>query len=79
MTAATVPDALEVRRLPRWAPAATAVAAAVLAFVLFKVAGILGGGWVLTVAGTLVFFLLGLLLVARAVEGGRSARDILQM
>ncbi len=75
MTTAPVSNALEVRRLPRWAPAAMAVAAVVLAVVVFKLAGLLGGGWVLTAVGAVALYLVGLMVIAGAVEGGRAARN----
>jgi phosphate transport system permease protein len=51
------------------------VAAFGLAVLIFKVGGLLGGGWVLTVVGAMLLFLLALGLVARAVEGARQARN----
>jgi phosphate transport system permease protein len=66
---------LQARRLPAWSPVAIAVGAAVLAYLVFKTAGLLGGGWVLTVVGAVVIFLIGLSLVSTAVEGGRAARN----
>ena len=74
MTAA-VANALEARRLPRWAPAATAAAAAALAYIVFALGGVLGGGPVLTVVGAVVFFLAGLALASAIVEGSRAARN----
>jgi phosphate transport system permease protein len=74
MTAAA-PPAINVRRLPRWAPVAVAVAAAAISYLLFEIAGLLGGGWVLTVVGALLLFLLGLGVASGAVEGSRSARN----
>jgi phosphate transport system permease protein len=75
MTTATVSSALYARRLPRWVPATTAAGAAALAILLFKVVGLLGGGWVLTAVGALVLFLIGLVASATAIEGGRAARN----
>jgi phosphate transport system permease protein len=74
MTAA-VTNAVNARRLPRWAPAATAVVSVLIAYLLFMVGSVLGGGWVLTVVGALLLFLLGTLISASIVEGTRSARN----
>jgi phosphate transport system permease protein len=67
--------AIHARTLPRWAPAATAVAAVAVAAVLFKVLGLLGGGWVMTAVGAVVLFLVGLAFASTTVEGGRAARN----
>ena len=66
---------IHTRRLPGWASSAIAATAAVLAYVLFKQLGLLGGGWVLTVVGALGLFLVGVLAVSSAIEGGRAARN----
>jgi phosphate transport system permease protein len=66
---------LQVRRLPLWSLVLLAVAAAGLAVLLFKVAKVIHGGWVITVVGALVIFLIALGVVAGTVEGGRAARN----
>src|SRR2546430_14870051 len=71
----TVSNALYARRLPAWVPAVTAIGAAALALVLFKVLGLLGGGWVLTAVGAVLLFLAGLVGFSTVVEGGRGARN----
>ena len=71
----TVSNALYARRLPAWVPAVTAIGAAALALVLFKVLGLLGGGWVLTAVGAVLLFLAGLVGFSTVVEGGRAARN----
>jgi phosphate transport system permease protein len=77
MTALSAPsaDQIHVRRLPSWAPFAVAVVAAVAAVLLFKVANLLSGGWVLTAVGAVLLFLVGLALTSGMVEGGRAARN----
>lgn len=61
------------RRLPKWAPIGIAVLALVVAAVVVYGTGI--GGWVLTVVLGAVFYLVGLYLVARNVEGQRAANN----
>jgi phosphate transport system permease protein len=66
---------LQARRLPRWTPYAIGAGSAILAYLLFKAAGLLGGGWVLTIVGALLIFLIGTAVTSGAVEGGRAARN----
>ncbi|RKR88836.1 phosphate ABC transporter membrane protein 2 (PhoT family) [Micromonospora pisi] len=61
------------QRLPKWAPIGIAVLALVLAGVVVFGAGI--GNWVLVVALGAVFYLFGLYLAARNVEGRRAANN----
>jgi phosphate transport system permease protein len=61
------------RRLPIWAPIVIAVLALVVSAVVVYGTGI--GGWVLTIVLGAVFYLLGLYLVARNVEGHRAANN----
>ncbi|MFI6760493.1 phosphate ABC transporter permease PstA [Micromonospora sp. NPDC050417] len=61
------------QRLPKWAPVGIAVLALVLAGVVVFGAGI--GNWVLVVALGAVFYLVGLYLAARNVEGRRAANN----
>jgi phosphate transport system permease protein len=77
MTAIATPsvERIQVRRLPSWVPAATAVVAAVAAVLLFKVGKTLGGGWVLTVVGAVLLFLILLATASGVVEGSRAARN----
>jgi phosphate transport system permease protein len=77
MTAITAPSAtqIRVRRLPVWVPYLTAVAAAVVALLLFKTAKLLGGGWVLTAVGAVLLFLIFLATASGVVEGSRAARN----
>jgi phosphate transport system permease protein len=66
---------LNTRRLPAWAPYGTAVAAAVVSFLLFRLGGLLGGGWVLTLVGTVLLYLLFTAAWAGTVEGRRAATN----
>jgi phosphate transport system permease protein len=68
-------NALQARRLPAWSLVAIGAGAAVLAVLLFSVAGLLDGGWVLTVVGAVLLFLVGLSVISGAVEGRRAARN----
>jgi phosphate transport system permease protein len=61
------------RRLPKWAPIAIAVLALALASVVVFGTGI--GNWVLAVVLGAVFYLIGLYLAARNVEGQRAANN----
>ncbi|HEY2668899.1 MAG TPA: phosphate ABC transporter permease PstA [Rugosimonospora sp.] len=72
---APLTNSLRARRLPLWSLIATGVGAAVLAVLLFKVAGLMDGGWVLTVVGAILIFLIALAIVSTTVEGGRAARN----
>ena len=75
----TSPDqigtALQARRMPRWATLAIAAGSVLLSYLVFFVAHLLGGGLVLTVVGAVVIFLIASTAAARAIEGGRSARN----
>src|SRR5438552_1512162 len=64
---------LRVRRLPRWVPYAAAVGAAVLAYLVFSLAKLMGGGWVLTAVGAVLIFVIGLSAISTVVEGRRAA------
>jgi phosphate transport system permease protein len=76
MTATAIPGvALQARQMPGWGPSAAAVTGAVAAFLLFKVGGLLGGGWVLTAVGAMVLFLITLAVMSTVLEGGRAARN----
>lgn len=79
MSAPSVPVPLSgnltAQRLPRWTPYAVAAGAAVLGYLLFKVLGVLGGGWVLTAVGAVLLFLLILGATATVVEGRRAATN----
>lgn len=66
---------LTAARLPRWAPYLSGVLGAVLGFVVFKVGGLLGGGWVLTAVGAVLLFLAVLGGWSGAVEGRRAATN----
>jgi phosphate transport system permease protein len=66
---------LQARRLPFWTIALLAVGSVLFSAALFSIAGLLGGGWVLTVVGALAIFLVALGVVSSVVEGGRSARN----
>src|SRR5262245_5309530 len=67
--------ALQARRLPRWAGFAVAAAALVVSYLIFGLAKLLGGGWVLVAVGAVLLFLIGTAVAAGAVEGGRAARN----
>jgi phosphate transport system permease protein len=71
----SAPDVLRTRRLPWWAQPALGAAALGLSFLIFAVAGLLGGGPVLTVVGAGLLYLAGLTTLSSIVEGGRSARN----
>jgi phosphate transport system permease protein len=73
--ASTSASRINVRRLPAWVPVALAVVAVAVAFLLFKTAKVLGGGWVLTAVGAALLFLLILSIVSTMVEGSRAARN----
>jgi phosphate transport system permease protein len=75
MTTVAISSGLSSRKVPAWAVAAIAVAAAALAVVLFTSLKVLGGGPVLTAVGAVVLFLAGLATVSTVVEGGRTARN----
>ncbi len=77
MTALSSPLATRIhtRRLPWWAFPLLGGGALVLAYLLFELLGMLGGGPVLTVVGALVIFLIAVAAVASKVEGGRAARN----
>jgi phosphate transport system permease protein len=64
---------LHARRLPRWAPFATAAGAILLAYVLIELTG--AGGAVLTGVVAAALFVIGLGVLSTVVEGGRSARN----
>jgi phosphate transport system permease protein len=66
---------LQARRLPRWSPYAVAGGAIVASYLIFKLAGLLGGGWVLTAVGAALLFLIGTAVAATMVEGSRAARN----
>jgi phosphate transport system permease protein len=74
-SSAPLTSALKSRRLPSWVLVAIGVAAAVLAVLLFKAGGLMGGGWVLTAVGAVLIFLIALAIVSSAVEGRRAARN----
>jgi phosphate transport system permease protein len=67
--------ALQARRMPRWATLAIAAGSLLLSYLIFFVAHLLGGGLVLTVVGAIIIFLIASTAAARAMEGGRSARN----
>src|SRR5438128_502048 len=69
------PPSLRSRRLPTWTPATIGVLSIVIAYILFSVAGLLGGGMTLTVAGAVVIFMIMLGAASRIVEGPRAARN----
>jgi phosphate transport system permease protein len=69
------PDALRAERLPWWAPPVVGVAAAAVSFGIFAAAGVLGGGWVLTIVGAGLLYLIGLTVLSAVVEGSRAARN----
>jgi len=76
MTSLTAPVAsLRARRLPGWTPWAIAAGSVLLSFLIVYAGGLLGGGIVLTAVAAVLFYLLGLWIVARQVEGGRAARN----
>jgi phosphate transport system permease protein len=79
MTATTLPAATQVelhaRRLPKVTPWVLAVVALGLSFLLFDVVHFLGGGNVLVVVGTAVWFVLLLSIASVVVEGRRVARN----
>jgi phosphate transport system permease protein len=66
---------ISLRRLPAWLPYLLAVLAAAAGVLLFRVAGLLGGGWVLTAVGAVLLFLIILGVFSAVVEGGRAARN----
>ena len=70
-----VGTSLTTRRLPAWAPYGIGVAGAVLAFALFKTAGLLGGGWVLTAVGAVLISMAVTVVWATVVEGRRAATN----
>jgi phosphate transport system permease protein len=73
--AAPLAGSLHARRLPAWTTVVVAAVAAALAVLLFSVAGLLGGGLVLTVVGAVLLFLIGIAVTSTVVEGGRAARN----
>jgi phosphate transport system permease protein len=79
MTAATLSGStslsLRTRRLPKWLPYALAAASLVIAYLLFYVGGLLGGGTALTVVGAVVIFMVVLGGTSRVIEGARAARN----
>ena len=75
ISSAQVSSALQTRRLSRLVVAGLAVAAVAVAVLLFSVVKLLGGGWVLTVVGSVLVFLIGLAVASSMVEGGRAARN----
>ncbi|NUR69743.1 MAG: phosphate ABC transporter permease PstA [Hamadaea sp.] len=76
MTTLSAPvTGLRARRLPKWAPWAIAAGSVLLSFLLVYAGGLLGGGIVLTAIASVVLYLFLLWLVARQVEGSRSARN----
>jgi phosphate transport system permease protein len=66
---------LQARRLPLWSLGAIVAGAIVLSVLLFTVAGLLSGGWVLTIVGAVLIFLIGLAVTSTVVEGSRAARN----
>jgi phosphate transport system permease protein len=66
---------LRARRLPRWAGFAIAAGALVLAYLLFGLAKLLGGGLVLVIVGAVLLFLIGTAVVSTMAEGSRAARN----
>jgi phosphate transport system permease protein len=76
MTAlATRANTLQAKRLPAWAPPAIGGAAVLVASLVFAVGGLLGGGWVLTILGAALLYLVALVVLSTIVEGRRSARN----
>ncbi|MEN3307258.1 MAG: phosphate transport system permease protein [Micromonosporaceae bacterium] len=71
----SIASELQVRRLPRWVPYAAAAGAAILAYLIFYVGKVMGGGWALTAVGAVLIFLIGLLAVSGVVEGRRAATN----
>jgi phosphate transport system permease protein len=69
---ARITSALHTRRLPGWAPAATAVAAVLVGIAL---GNLLGSGPVMMGVLAVLLFIIGLGVSATIVEGGRSARN----
>lgn len=74
-TTLTTPLALQVRRLPKWAPYAIAVVAIAVSYAAIYASGALGGGFTMFVVGSVVIFLIALGVVSRIVEGGRTAKN----
>jgi phosphate transport system permease protein len=72
---APVGSSLQARRLPRWSPLAVAAGALVLSYLIFGLAGLLGGGLVLTLVGAVLLFLIGTAVASTVVEGRRAARN----
>jgi phosphate transport system permease protein len=66
---------LQTRRLPKWSPWAIAAGSLVVSYLLVYAFGLMGGGPVLTVVFAVLLYLVGLNVVARAVEGKRAARN----
>jgi phosphate transport system permease protein len=79
MTVATLsgstPLSLRTRRLPKWLPAVLGVASIVVAYLVFYVGKLLGGGVTMTVVGAVAVFMIALGVTARVIEGGRAARN----
>ena len=69
------PLVLRARRLPSWIPAAIGAGAFALAYLVVDLGGVLGGGFALTVAVSLVAFIVILGATSRFVEGSRTARN----
>ncbi|GAA5177733.1 phosphate ABC transporter permease PstA [Rugosimonospora acidiphila] len=72
---APLTTSLQTRRLPLWSLISIGVGAAVVAYLVFKIGGLLDAGWVLTIVGAVLIFLIVLAVVSTVVEGGRSARN----
>jgi phosphate transport system permease protein len=74
-TTAPLGAGLRTPRLPAWAPYAIAAGSLLISFLLFYALGALGGGPVLTIVAAVVIYLVALYVIARIVEGKRTARN----